>query len=137
MASSSNYSTDVVTFHWADYLVFVLFLVFSAVLGAVIGYRNRKRATTGDFLMGGRDMHYFPVALSMQASFLSAIFILGTPSEIYVYGTVYVYLAISYFTGIPIAAYFYLPIFHRLKLTSAYEVSNLTTLSLIYIWKKM
>ena len=70
-------------------------------------------------------MHYFPVALSMMASFLSAIFVLGTPAEIYTFGTVYFYLAISYYTGLPIAAYFYLPVYHKLKLTSAYEVSNL------------
>ena len=114
---------EAITFHWADYLVFILFLIFSAALGAVVGYRNRKKATTGEFLMGGRDMHFFPVGLSMMASFLSAIFILGTPSEIYLYGTAYLYIGVSYFTGLPLASYFYLPIFHKLKLTSAYEVS--------------
>jgi len=53
------------TFHWADYLVFGCFLVFSTLLGVIIGYRNRKKATSAEFLMGGGDMHWIPVALSM------------------------------------------------------------------------
>jgi Na+/proline symporter len=110
------------TFSWADYLVLGLFLGFSTVLGLVIGYRDRKKATSSQFLMGGGDMHYIPVALSIQASFLSAISILTTPTEIYNFGTMYSYLAVSYFVGIPIAAHMYLPTFHRLRLTSAYEV---------------
>ena len=131
--SGSKMSEETLTFHWADYLVFVLFLVFSALLGVIVAYRNRRKATTGEFLMAGRDMHWYPVALSMQASFLSAIFILGTPSELYLYGIPYVYLMISYFTGIQIASYMYLPIFHKLKLTSAYEVCSALQLHNILI----
>ena len=110
------------TFHWADYLVLGVFLGFATLLGVIIGFRDRRNATAKNFLMGGGDMHYIPVALSMQASFLSAIFILSTPTEIYNFGTMYSYMAVSYVIGIPIAAYMYLPTFHKLHLTSAYEV---------------
>lgn len=110
------------TFHWADYLVLGVFLASITLIGLIIGFRDRRKATSKEFLMGGGDMHYIPVALSMQASFLSAIFILSTPTEIYYFGTMYTYMAVSYFIGIPIAAYMYLPTFHKLKLTSAYEV---------------
>lgn len=113
---------EVITFHWADYVVLGVFFVLTTLLGAVIGFRDRKKATSKEFLMGGGDMHWIPVALSMQASFLSAIFILSTPVEIYNYGTIYSYLGISYFTAIPIAGYMYLPTFYRLRLISAYEV---------------
>lgn len=115
-------SSDDIYFQWPDYVVLSLFLGFATVLGLVIGYRDRMKATSKEFLMGGGDMHFVPVALSIQASFLSSISILTTPTEIYNFGTMYSYLAISYFIGIPIAAHMYLPTFHRLKLTSAYEV---------------
>jgi Na+/proline symporter len=106
-----SYTYETITFHWADYLVLGVFLVFSTLLGVVIGWRDRRKATSKEFLMGGGDMHYIPVALSMQASFLSAIFILSTPTEIYNFGTMYCYLALSYFTSMPISAHMVLPTF--------------------------
>ena len=110
------------TFHWADYLILGAFLAFSTLLGLVIGFRDRRKTTSKDFLMGGGDMHYIPVALSMQASFLSAIYILSTPTEIYYFGPMYWWLTLSYFIATPLTAYIYLPIYHRLNVTSAYEV---------------
>lgn len=113
---------DNLTFHWADYLVLGVFLAFSTVLGLVIGFIDRKKATSKAFLMGGGDMHWIPVALSMMASFISAIFLLSTPVEIYSFGTMYSYFGLSYFIALPISAHLYLPIYHKLGLTSAYEV---------------
>ena len=37
--------------------------------------------------MGDRQMSVFPVALSLLASFISAITLLGTPSEVFLNGT--------------------------------------------------
>jgi len=116
------------TFHWADYLVLGIFLLFSTLIGVFIGWLDRRKLTSKEFLLGGGDMHYIPVALSMQASFLSAIFILTTPTEIYNFGTMYSYLALSYFTALPLAAHLYLPTFHKLHLTSAYEVRGVSIL---------
>lgn len=117
-------AADIPSFHWADYLVLTCFLVFSSGVGIFAGYRSKGKQTTKEFLKGGGDMHFMPVALSMMAAFLSAIFVLGTPGEMYAYGTMYSYLGVAYFIGYPIAAHFYLPIFHQLKLTNAYEVSG-------------
>ncbi len=53
-------------------------LIFCTVFSGVLyGIRSRKIATAKDFLTAGGQMHFLPVALSMMASFLSAIFILG------------------------------------------------------------
>ncbi|KAK8766976.1 hypothetical protein V5799_006244 [Amblyomma americanum] len=76
--------------------------------------------------MGGRSLKVFPVALSILASFMSAITLLGTASEMYVAGTQYVVMCVSYCFVIPAAAYFYMPVFHHLQLTSAYEANVLT-----------
>ncbi|KAK2709374.1 hypothetical protein QYM36_013141 [Artemia franciscana] len=53
--------------------------------------------------------------------FMSAITLLGTPAEIYLYGTMYWIIGLSYLLVMPAAAYLYLPIFYKLQLTSAYE----------------
>ncbi|KAH6938036.1 hypothetical protein HPB50_006531 [Hyalomma asiaticum] len=105
-----------------DYVVFGGMLCVSAAIGiyyAVMGVR--RKATTDDFLMGGRSMSVFPVALSILASFMSAITLLGTASEMYIYGTQYLFIIFSYCLVIPATAYLYMPIFYSLHVTSAYE----------------
>nr|XP_037272303.1 sodium-coupled monocarboxylate transporter 1-like [Rhipicephalus microplus] len=109
-----------------DYVVFGGMLCVSASIGiyyAVMGVR--RKATTDDFLMGGRSMSVFPVALSILASFMSAITLLGTASEMYIYGTQYLLIIFSYCLVIPATAYLYMPVFYRLHVTSAYEYLEL------------
>jgi Na+/proline symporter len=56
---------------------------------------------------------------------MSAITLLGNPSEMYRYGTQFFVIGLAYFFLTPITAYLYMPVFHRLELTSAYEVSGI------------
>nr|XP_045005587.1 sodium-dependent multivitamin transporter isoform X2 [Jaculus jaculus] len=55
----------------------------------------------------------------------SAVAILGVPSEIYRFGTQYWFLGCSYFLGLLIPAHIFIPVFYRLRLTSAYEYLEL------------
>ncbi len=41
----------------------------------------------------------------------------------YLFGTMYVLIGLSYFITQPFAAHVYVPFFHNLKITSAYEVN--------------
>ena len=56
---------------------------------------------------------------------MSAITILGTPGEVYSFGTVYIWLVTSYPLAIWFSAHVFLPVFHRLQITSVYEVSGM------------
>ena len=67
-------------------------------------------------------MGVLPVSMSLLASFMSAITLLGTPSEIYVYGTQYWMIWIGYVIMIPIGAYVTIPVFFRIGVTSVFEV---------------
>ena len=113
---------EVNNFHWVDYLVFASFLVLSALIGVFIGIRDRHKMTSKNFLTGGGDNHWILVALSMQASFLSAIFILSVPVEIYVGGTIYYYLVVAYFLAIPFSGHLYMSMFYKMNILTAYEV---------------
>ncbi len=81
--------------------------------------------------------------MSLLASFMSAITILGTPAEVYVYGTQYwiignnqmiksklkrlidwFNIGISYIFTIYLTATLFMPMFVKLEVTSAYEVKN-------------
>jgi Na+/pantothenate symporter len=67
-----------------NYVVFAAMLLVSAVIGAYFWWRGQKN--TEEFLMASRSMGTFPMCLSLIASFMSAITLLGTPAEMYVSG---------------------------------------------------
>ena len=56
------------TFHWADYLVLVIFLGLYASVGFFFGWRDRRKMTARHFFTASAQMHWVPVALSMQVS---------------------------------------------------------------------
>lgn len=64
-------------------------------------------------------MPIFPVAMSLAASSISATTLLGAPTEVYLNGTMYVWLTVSAVLSIAAATHVYLPIFYRLKIVSA------------------
>ncbi len=55
---------------------------------------------------------------------MSAITLLGTPAEVYQFGTMYWLVVLAFFLVMPAANYLYMPIFYELQVTSAYEVCN-------------
>ncbi|XP_014671170.1 PREDICTED: sodium-coupled monocarboxylate transporter 1-like [Priapulus caudatus] len=113
------------TFSYIDYIVFALSLVLSAAIGVYHGCIGSKQTTTDEFLMGGKNMGVIPVALSMCASFLSGIQVLGQPAEMYYYGTQYCFFTFCIILAYPITASVFVPIFHGLQVTSAYEYLEL------------
>lgn len=66
----------------------------------------------------------FPIynLLRINCSFISGISLLGTPTEIYVYGVQYMFIFFGVLTMGVAMTYVFLPVFHDLKLTSTYEV---------------
>src|SRR5438309_81365 len=104
-------------FSVVDYAVFAGMLGVSAVIGVYYAFVGRKESSTQDFLMGNRSMGVFPVALSLLASFLSAITLLGLPAEIYTYGTQYWIQVITFPLIMFITSYFFIPVFYSLGLT--------------------
>ncbi|XP_069485977.1 sodium-coupled monocarboxylate transporter 1-like [Ambystoma mexicanum] len=116
---------DIGTFVVWDYLVFALMLVISAVIGVYYAFAGGGQKTSKDFLMGGRSMTAVPVALSLTASFMSAVTVLGTPSEVYRFGAMFSLFAITYALVVLITSEVYLPVFYRLGITSTYEYLEL------------
>ncbi|OWF51072.1 Sodium-dependent multivitamin transporter [Mizuhopecten yessoensis] len=109
------------TFGVVDYVLFGLLLCVSAGIGMFYAIKDRRRQNIKDFLLAGGNMSAIPVALSLLASFMSAITLLGTPSEMYTYTTMYWWIGLGYFFTIGAAAHIYMPVFYRLRVTSAYQ----------------
>ena len=114
------------TFHSADYAVFGATLAISAAIGVFYAIKDRKKNTTEEFLLAGRDMHPIPVALSLTSSFISAVTILGTPAEVYVNNVMYGWIAVSIIIMAIGAALIFIPTFYKLGITSVFEVSGTT-----------
>ncbi|XP_012878541.1 PREDICTED: sodium-coupled monocarboxylate transporter 1 isoform X2 [Dipodomys ordii] len=108
-----------------DYVVFAGMLLISAAIGIYYAFAGGGQQTSKDFLMGGRSMTAVPVAMSLTASFMSAVTVLGTPSEVYRFGAVFSVFAISYFLVVLISAEVFLPVFYKLGITSTYEYLEL------------
>ncbi|XP_048463888.1 sodium-coupled monocarboxylate transporter 1-like [Rhincodon typus] len=108
-----------------DYVVFAAILLISAVVGIYHAVMGRGRESPEDFLLGSRQMSSMPVALSLTASFMSAVTLLGASYDTYHFGAVNIYFAISYMFVVILSAEVFLPIFYRLGVTSSYEYLEL------------
>lgn len=108
-----------------DYSIFALLLVLSAAIGLFYALSGDRQRTVQEFLLANRNMGFLPVALSLLATFQSAVAILGVPAEIYRFGTEYWFLGCSYLLGLLIPAHIFIPVFYRLRITSTYEYLEL------------
>ena len=109
------------TFGTVDYVLFALMFVFSAAIGFYHAYRDRNKKNVDEFQLGGRKMHPIPVSLSLSATFLSALTILGTPAEIYTNNTMYLWILLAMFLATGGAAHIFIPIFYNLNITSCFQ----------------
>lgn len=57
---------------------------------------------------------------------MTAIELLGNPAEMYKFGTQFWTIVFAFLFVTPITTQFYLPVFMKLRLTSSFEVSNIT-----------
>lgn len=93
-----------------------------------------------EYLLGSRKLKPFPVSMSLIArwsreisryfnkitfeylSYISGVTILGTPAEIYNYGSQYWLIIVPIFLMGLVVSTVYLPVFSSLKVSSSYEV---------------
>ncbi|PSN44006.1 hypothetical protein C0J52_17230 [Blattella germanica] len=112
-------------FLWADYLSFCTMLALSALIGIYFGFCDRKTDSTNEYSHGGNDMSIWPITASLTVSLISAVTILGVPSEVYMYGTLMWWICVSSLIAGLLNDFFYLPVFYELRLTSCYEYLDL------------
>jgi Na+/proline symporter len=101
-----------------DWIVLVASLVSIIAYGL---YRSRGSNTVDRYLLAGRSMPWYAMALSIMATQASAITFISTTGQSYVDGMRFV----QFYFGLPIAMVIIcstaVPIFHRAKVYTAYE----------------
>uniref|UniRef100_A0A8C6V5P8 Solute carrier family 5 member 5 n=1 Tax=Naja naja TaxID=35670 RepID=A0A8C6V5P8_NAJNA len=108
-----------------DYGVFGLMLLVSTGIGLFYGLSRGGQKSPEDFFTGSRAMSALPVGLSLSASFMSAIQVLGVPAEAYRYGMKFLWMCLGQLLNSLLTAGLFLPVFYRLGLTSTYEYLEL------------
>ena len=107
-----------------DYVVFLLMMLISTLIGIWYGCGpGGRQKTTAEYLLGDRKMPHWPVAISLLVTFLSAVSLIGIPSEVYTYGIQY---CVSILFGpilslLPVSIIF-VPMYRRVNITCANEV---------------
>lgn len=110
----------------ADYGISAVMLVISMAIGLFHALRKSSQETSiDDFFTGGRSMTAVPVGLSLCASFMSAVQVLGVPSEVYNHGSKLIYMCLGQSINSLLTAFFFLPVFFRLGITSSNQVKQI------------
>uniref|UniRef100_A0A8C7JHY8 Solute carrier family 5 member 5 n=1 Tax=Oncorhynchus kisutch TaxID=8019 RepID=A0A8C7JHY8_ONCKI len=106
----------------ADYVVFAAMLLVSMGIGLFQALKKKPGdAKVDDFFTGGRSMPVIPVGMSLCASFMSAVQVLGVPAEASLYGFKFLYMCLGQTINSCLTAYLFLPVFYRLGITSTNE----------------
>ena len=87
--------------------------------------KGRNQKTTSEYLMGGRRFNVLPVALSLIASFISSIALIGLPAEVHFYGVHTMFAFVGLIFATLLSAFVFVPLFHPLGITSVQEVSKI------------
>lgn len=111
------------TFVLADYAVFAAMLSISMAIGVFQALKKQSRSSSADdFFTGGRSLPAVPVGLSLCASFMSAVQVLGVPAEVSRYGFKFLYMCLGQSINSLLTAYLFLPVFFQLGITSTNQV---------------
>uniref|UniRef100_A0A452RVD7 Solute carrier family 5 member 5 n=1 Tax=Ursus americanus TaxID=9643 RepID=A0A452RVD7_URSAM len=113
------------TFGAWDYAVFALMLLVSTGIGLWVGLARGGQRSAEDFFTGGRRLAALPVGLSLAASFMSAVQVLGVPAEAYRYGFKFLWMCLGQLLNSLLTAMLFMPVFYRLGLTSTYQYLEL------------
>ena len=106
-----------------DCTLFVLYLVVVLALGLKF---SGEQHSNEDYFLGGRSMNWLPVGLSLFATTFSSLSFVGLPREA-AFEDYHLYLAILFIPLFvsPIVWIWFVPLYHRLRVTSPYEYMEL------------
>ena len=109
-----------------DYVIMAGFLTICFVVGVVQACIGGKQRTQREYLIANRKLQVLPVTMSILVSYMSAILILGTPAEVYISGTKFWWYPVGGGVSGVIVVWLFVPLLYPLKLTSCYEVREIS-----------
>lgn len=105
-------------FGWINYLVLFFYFVILLWMG---WHFSRRQLSTDDYFKGGGRVPWWAAGLSIFGTILSAISFMAIPAKTFATDWSYLIYNFSPFFIAPFVILLFLPFYHRLKLTTAYE----------------
>jgi len=121
-------NTQTIAFGWLNYLVLLVYFAGLVWMGV---YFSKRQKSTEDYFKGGGRIPWWAAGLSIFGTVLSAISFMAIPAKTFATDWSYLMYNFSPFFIAPVIITLFLPFYHRLNITSAYEYLerrfNLTT----------
>ena len=109
--------------HWADYLIFVVFLAISIGIGAFHAMTGGRQRTVAEFIMANRNLKMLPASLSLSMTVISSTSLIGFTGEAYAHGVLSaVWCCIAYTVAAFLIQQVVVVWLYPMKLTNVFEV---------------
>lgn len=103
-----------------DLIIVLITLAISTAIGIYFGFFD-KSETSEEYMLGNRQMKVIPIAISLIASQISPLTIMGVPAEVYFYGATFALYHVTIFAVVAIMNYLIIPVFCENNLTNCYD----------------
>lgn len=117
---SSNvyaFSTSI-SFGWQNWLTLIVYLFLMILIGF---YFSKKGVNTSDYFLAGGRIPWWAAGISIYGTQLSAITFMAIPAIVYATDWRLALGTLMILCIVPIIIKFYLPVFRRMNITTAYE----------------
>ncbi|XP_073978208.1 sodium-coupled monocarboxylate transporter 1-like isoform X2 [Rhodnius prolixus] len=109
------------TLSWWDYLLLILTLGSSALIGIYYSFSKKKPKTLDEYMFGSMNMPWLPILLSNVSSAISSAAIVVLPRETFYYGNQMMFIPIAELSTLFYNYFFFLPVLLKLRFTSIFE----------------
>jgi SSS family transporter len=107
-------------FGWFNWIIVAVYL--GGMIGVGVWFMKREKSgCTDSYFRGGQRVPWWVAGLSIFATMLSSLTFMGIPARAYQTDVSWYLGQLPILLVVPIVAFFYLPFFRKLDLTSAYE----------------
>lgn len=117
MLSAASHSSS---FGWLNWTIVIVYL--GGMIGVGVWFMKRSQSgSTETYFRGGQRVPWWVAGLSIFATMLSSLTFMGIPARAYQTDVSWYLGQLPILCVVPVVAFFYLPFFRKLNLTSAYE----------------
>lgn len=105
-------------FGWLNTLILILYFGMLVWIGY---FFSKRQKNTDDYFKGGGRVPWWAAGLSIFGTALSAITFMAIPAKSFATNWAYIWLNAAILVAAPLVVFYFIPLFRRLKITTAYE----------------
>ncbi|WFQ91756.1 hypothetical protein MFERI14815_00368 [Mycoplasma feriruminatoris] len=122
LLAKSTTNLAVKSFHWADYVVLVIYLLFTLGIGLYFQFKSKlqKAENTDEYFKAGGKTPGWVAGFSIYATTLSAITYMATPAKAFSTDWLFAFGNLTIFIATPLLIRFIIPFFKKLNDVSGY-----------------